>query len=70
MNNNYTNEIKQHNLKWPYIPDHPYIILLNYPNLINIQPDIEKIYLYAKDPYETKHQYLIISREKSRIISL
>ena len=33
-------------------------------NLINNQPDIDKIYLYAKDPYETKYQYLIKEREK------
>ena len=33
-------------------------------NLINNQPDIHKIYLYAKDPYETKYQYLINKREK------
>ena len=33
-------------------------------NLINNQPDIDKIYLYAKDPYETKYQYLINKREK------
>ena len=25
-------------------------------NLINNQPDIDKIYLYAEDPYETKYQ--------------
>ena len=28
-------------------------------NLINNQPDIDKIYLYAKDPYEAKYQLLI-----------
>ena len=28
------------------------------------QPDIDKIYLYAKDPYEAKYQYLIKIREK------
>ena len=28
-------------------------------NLIDNQPDIDKIYLYVKDPYETKNQYLI-----------
>ena len=28
-------------------------------NLINSQPDIDKLYLYAKDPYETKYQFLI-----------
>ena len=33
-------------------------------NLINNQPDIDKIYLYAKDPYETKYQYLINKRKK------
>ena len=33
-------------------------------NLINNHPDIDKIYLYAKDPYEAKYQYLIKKREK------
>ena len=33
-------------------------------NLINNQPDIDKIYLYAKDPYEAKYQYLINKRQK------
>ena len=33
-------------------------------NLINNQPEIDKIYLYAKDPYEAKYQYLINKREK------
>ena len=32
-------------------------------NLIEDQPDIDKIYLYAKDPYEDKYQYLINKRE-------
>ena len=71
----YTNENKmKHNSKWPYIPDHPYRILIiggsgsgktnALLNLINNQPDIDKIYLYAKDPYEIKYQYLINKREK------
>ena len=71
----YTNENKaKHNLKWPYIPDHPYRILIiggsgsgktkALLNLIHNQPDIDKIYLYAKDPYEAKYQYLINKREK------
>ena len=71
----YTTENKiEHNLKWPYIPDHPYRILIiggsgsgktnALLNLINNQPDIDKIYLYAKDPYEAKYQYLIKKREK------
>ena len=33
-------------------------------NLINNQLDIDKVYLYAKDPYEAKYQYLIKKREK------
>ena len=71
----YTNENKtQHNPKWPHIPDHPYIILIvggsgsgktnALLNLINNQPDIDKIYLYAKDPYEAKYQYLINKYEE------
>ena len=32
-------------------------------NLIENQPDIDKIYLYAKDLYEAKYQYLINKRE-------
>ena len=31
---------------------------------MNSQPGIDKIYLYAKDPYERKYQYLINKREK------
>ena len=70
-----TNENKtEHNSKWPYIPDHPYSILVvggsgsektnASLNLINNQPEIDKIYLYAKDLYEAKYQYLINKREK------
>ena len=33
-------------------------------NLRNNQLDTDKIYSYAKDPYETKYQYLINKREK------
>ena len=32
-------------------------------HLIENQPDIDKIYLYVKDPYESKYQYLINKRE-------
>ena len=31
--------------------------------MINNQQDIDKIYLYAIDPYEDKYQYLINKRE-------
>ena len=34
-------------------------------NLINNQPDIDKIYLHAKDPYEAKYQFLINKREST-----
>ena len=71
----YTNKnIIKHNSKWPYFPDHPYRILIiggsgsgktnALLNSINNQPDIDKVYLYAKDPYETKYEYLINKREK------
>ena len=70
----YVNENKTvHNKNWPYTPDHPYRILIIggsgsgktnvLLNLIENQPDIDKIYLYAKDPYEAKYQYLINKRE-------
>ena len=36
-------------------------------NLINNQPDIDKIYLYAKDPSEAKNQHLINKFEKVRL---
>ena len=73
--NNYVNKNKtEDNKNWPYIPDHPYRILIIggsgsgktnvLLNLLENQPDINKIYLYAKDPYEAKYQYLIKIREK------
>ena len=36
-------------------------------NLINNQSDINKIHLYAKDPYKGKHQFLINKKRKYRI---
>ena len=33
--------------------------------LINNEPDIDKICLYAKDPYEAKYQLLINKRENT-----
>ena len=70
----YVNENRtEHNKNWPYIPDHPYRILIIggsgsgktnlLLNLIENQLDIDKIYLYAKDPYDLKYQYLINKRE-------
>ena len=74
----YVNENKtEHNKNWPYIPDHPYRILIIGGsgsgktnllfNLIENQPDIYKIYLYAKDPYEVKYQYLNNKRKNMGI---
>ena len=62
----YANENKtERNLKWRYIPDYPCGILIiggsgsgktnELLNLKNNQPYIDKIYLYAKDPYEAKY---------------
>ena len=61
------------NKNWPFSPDHPYIILIIgglgsgktnvLSNLIENQPDIDKIYLHTKDRYEVKYQYLINKRE-------
>ena len=56
------------------ILDHPYRILIiggsgsektnSLSNLTNQQPDIDIIYLCAKDPYKTKYQFLI-NKQKS-----
>ena len=58
--------IKEHNPNWPEIPNNPYRILLvggsgsektnALLNLINHEPDIDKIYVFYKDPYEAKFQ--------------
>ena len=72
--NNDTNENKtKYNKNWPYVPDHPYRILIIgvsgsgktnlLLNLIENQPDIDEIYLYAKDPCESEYQYVINKRE-------
>ena len=67
--------IKEHNLKWPVIPDQPSKILIiggsgsaktnALLNLINHEPDIDKNYLYSKDPSEAKNQLLINKREST-----
>ena len=54
-----------HNKNWSYISDHPYRILIiggSASGKTNVllnskekQLDIDKIYLYAKDPYECKY---------------
>ena len=70
-----------HNPIWPYIPNHPYRILIIAGsgsgktnvllNLIKHQRlDIDKIYLYIKYPFESKYQSLINKREKVGIKKL
>ena len=61
-------ETKEHNPNWPGIPDHPYRILItgdsgsektnSLSNLINQQPDIDKIYqslINKRKSAELKH---------------
>ena len=82
MMKNYGESIEiNHNPNWPYIPDHLYIILIiggsgsgktnKSLNLIKHQrPDIDKIYLYVKEPPKSKYQLLINGREKAGIKNL
>ena len=66
----YVNENKtEHNKNWPYIPDHPYRMLIigdsgsgktnALINLMNEQKYIDKIYFYARDLNERKYEYFI-----------
>ena len=60
---------KKHNEKWPYIPNHPYRILIidgsgsgktnTLLNLMNEQHNIDKIYLCARDLNKPKHEIFI-----------
>ena len=77
LDNIANNNNEKQNEKWPYIPDHPYRILIiggsgsaktnTLLNLINKQRDIAKIYLHAKDLSEPKYKYLIKIRENAGI---
>ena len=68
-------ELCSHNSKWPYILDDPNRILIPGGSgsgktsalliLISNQSDIDKIDLYAKDPYEAKYQFLLM-KEKAQ----
>ena len=66
------------NLNWRYIPDHAYRILIIggsragennlLLNLIKYQrEDIDRIYSYVKDSFESKYRLLIKGREKVEI---
>ena len=73
---NYDQSVEiNHIPNWPYIPDHTHRILIILGlgsgqtnlllNLIKHQlADVGKIYLYVKNPPESKYQLLINGREK------
>ena len=71
---------KKHNEKWPYIPDHPYRVLIiggsgsgktnTVLNLINEQHNTDKIYLHAGDLIELKYEILIKKRKDAGIKNL
>ena len=71
---------KEHNEKWPFIPDHPYRILIiggsgsgktnALLNLIKEQDYhdvIDKMYLYARDLSEPNYQFFIKKRKNAGI---
>ena len=68
-------EIKERNPNWSEISDYPYRTLIvagsgsgktnALLNLINHEPDIDKIYLYEKDLNEAKYKFLINKREST-----
>ena len=82
MMKNYDQSIEiNHNPNWLYILDHPYRILIiscsgsGKTNLLldliwHRRSDIDKIYLYVKDTFESKYQLLINRREKVGIENL
>ena len=64
-----------HNLNWPYNPDHSHAILIIDGSesgktnvLLNLRKkqrsDIHKIYLYVKDPFKSKYQLLIKAKNR------
>ena len=72
--------IEDHNKKWPFISDHPYRVLivggsesgktnalLQLTKEQNSDNHIDKIYLYAKDLNKPKYQLLIKKREDGGI---
>ena len=72
---NYDQSVRVNHLNCPYIPDHPYRILIvgvlgsgKTHVLLNLikhqQTDTDKSYLYIKDPFKSKYQLFINEREK------
>ena len=69
------NNIKDHNLYYPQLSDHPPRILITGGsgsrktnplfNLIHHQSDIDEIHLNVKNPFEAKYQLLLNKREST-----
>ena len=69
--------MKQHNPNWPQISDLPYRILMirdsgsgktkSLFNVISQKPDIDEIYLLAKDPFKANYQFLIKKLESTSL---
>ena len=82
MEKNYVQSVKiSHNHNQPYITGTPYRILIIggsgsrktnvLLNLIKYQrPDIDKIYLYVKDPFQSKNELLFNGGKKVRFENL
>ena len=74
---NYKWKQRKYNEKWPYIPDHPYRVLIigcswsgktnALLNLIKEQDDINKMYSYAKDLSDPKYEFFIKKCEDAGI---
>ena len=68
---------QERNLHWRKSPNHPYRILIvgdsgsgkmyALLNLRKHRPDTDKIYLYAKDLFEAKYQFLINKQQYVRL---
>ena len=81
---NYNQSVEiNHISNWPYIPDHPYRILIIGGSgsgktnvLLNLMknqrpdPDINKIYVCVKDLFESKYQLLINGRKKMQELKI
>ena len=76
MTKNYDESVEiNHNRNWSYIPVHPNKTLIvggSGSSKINVllnlikhqRPDINKVYLYVKNAFESKYQLLINKRKK------
>ena len=79
---NYDGLVKiNQNPNWPYVPNHPFRIVIIGSSgsgktnvLLNLRKhqwlNIDKTYVYVKDPVESKYQLLFNVQEKVRIKKL